>query len=104
MTEFWITFAVFGVVFLPLIIVTVTGCNEWGMKIGLTICLLALWSGLAFGIWAEADRNEQAWNGGCCPNCGTHWELAAVSESRYGHETKYYVCPDCHKEITIENS
>ena len=36
-----------------------------------------------------------AWNGGECPNCETRSELRAVSEDCL----KYYVCPDCGKEV-----
>ena len=46
-------------------------------------------------------RNTILWNDGICPNCKTNWELRSVCKDN-SYTKKYYVCPCCHREITIE--
>ena len=47
---------------------------------------------LTMGITTMQSKD---WNGGYCPNCGSHWELRAVTVR---HE-KIYICPQCYTEI-----
>lgn len=35
------------------------------------------------------------WNNGICPKCEVRYELRAAS-----HGMKYYVCPNCTKEVS----
>jgi hypothetical protein len=98
---FWITFGLFGFVCVPLILMFALGGADKPCKIGGSIVVIIFWLVISFGAWSDANNNAKNWNNGFC-ECGTHWELSAVSEYR-GSTTKYYTCPNCHKEIEIKN-
>ena len=95
---FWISFALYAIVFLPMICIILFYPTTWKTRfIGIAIVLI-LWIFIAFGVLADAKTDIKVWNNGYC-ECGTHWELRGASKSHYGYETKYYVCPNCHAEI-----
>ena len=98
---FWITFGLFGLTCVPLILVLAIEETNKFYKIGGSVIIVILWLLVSFGAWSQGNNNAKNWNNGFC-ECGTHWELNAVSEYR-GSTTKYYTCPNCHKEIEIKN-
>ena len=60
---------------------------------------------LAFGfcvtaiLFSQSYKSEEVWNGGHCPDCGTHWEFEGGAYYKYGNK-HYYSCPKCHSVIT----
>lgn len=98
MSNFWIAFGFLGIAFMPFIIMFLVGGVDWKHKIGGSIAILIFWVLVAGGFTLDGMGKRDAWNDGYC-DCGTHWELRAVSKSRTGVETKYYVCPNCYAEI-----
>ena len=67
-----------------------------GWKGALVALLIA--SAISGLITSDYEYKKAEWNGGMC-DCGTHWELRGAAKSRTGTETKYYACPNCHREI-----
>ena len=99
MLEFWIALAVFGILYIPFIIMfLVCGVDKKHKFIG-TLAVLIFWLVSAGGITLDGKSKQDTWNGGYC-ECGTHWELRGASKSRTGNTTKYYQCPNCYIEIT----
>ena len=98
--NFWITFAFFGLIAIPLIIVLLICGANLKYKLGGAFAVLVFWFILAGSLTLDASIKEERWNGGFC-ECGEHWTLAGGSKSRNGTETKYYRCDNCHNEITI---
>ena len=95
---FWLVFGLFGLLFVPIIIMFIAlGVDKKHKIVGALICF-AIWWIFSLGLFFDAKSDAQVWNGGYC-DCGTHWELRGASKDRYGHETKYYSCPNCHAEI-----
>ena len=45
-------------------------------------------------IFGTNTCSSGAWNYGECPNCDIRYELRGVSKG-----LKYYVCPECGKEV-----
>ena len=99
MTQFLICFGILGLFAVPFILVFAICGVDVAHKIGGSLVCLAFWILMATGLCIESATKEKAWNGGYC-ECGTHWELRGVSESRNGNTTKYYTCPNCYAEIT----
>ena len=99
--SFLAVFGCFGIICIPLIIIFTIGGTDKLHKIGGSVVIVIFWFLVAIGAWAQGNDNAKNWNNGFC-ECGTHWELSAVSEYR-GSTTKYYTCPNCHKEIEIKN-
>lgn len=98
--SFWVAFGLFGIMCIPLILMfIIVGANK-PIKIGGSVIIVIFWLLVSFGAWSDANNNAKNWNNGFC-ECGTRWELRAVSEYRYS-TTKYYCCPNCHKEIEIK--
>lgn len=97
--NFWIIFGLLGLIFIPVGSIFIIGGVDKAHKIGGTVVVIILWFLMSFGIWSQNAANTKTWNDGFC-ECGTHWELTAVSEYR-ASVTKYYTCPDCHSEIKI---
>ena len=50
-------------------------------------------------LFSESYKSEEVWNGGHCPDCGTHWEFEGSAYYKYGN-AYYYSCPKCHSVIT----
>lgn len=98
-TIFIITFAIFGIIFIPFILLFLIGGVDLKHKLGGAIAILIFWIATSVVVPLGAKNEEDAWNGGYC-ECGQHWELEAVTKSHNGHTTKYYVCPNCYVEIT----
>ena len=101
MSDFLICLIGFGVLAAPCIAIAISFGDTWkeklfGCAVTCVICLI-----LTIGCSFAEDANAEKWNGGFC-ECGTHWELRGASQYRSSH-TKYYVCPDCHAEIEINN-
>lgn len=93
-------FAFFGIMGVPLMLMfIICGANAKN-KIGGCIAVLVFWLMMSGGLYFQEKGNDERWNDGYC-SCGTHWELAGVSKSRHGDETKYYSCPNCYAEIEI---
>lgn len=66
-------------------------------KIDLVANVFILIIALAFLIFSRAVTNLRSrtdWNDGICSKCEIRYELRAAS---YG--LKYYVCPNCGKEV-----
>jgi hypothetical protein len=100
--NFIIIFAVVGLFAIPSIaLFLICGANK-SNKIWGTVTTVIFWMLLTVAIWGQNKTNTEVWNNGYC-DCGTHWELTAVTRSYRGSETKYYVCPDCHTEIEINH-
>ena len=99
MTVCLVAFGLLGLFFIPAILFFIVGGVDAAHKIGGSLVCLAFWIVMATGLCIESATSEKAWNGGYC-ECGTHWELRGVSESRNGNTTKYYTCPNCYAEIT----
>lgn len=100
MTQFLIVSGISGLVFVPCILMfLICGADKKHKIIGAIVCA-SFWLLISGSIYFEAKTNAKAWNNGYC-DCGTHWELVAVSK---GHNTssvtKYYLCPNCYAEIT----
>ena len=74
--------------------------DDWKTKIlGTLVCML-----ISFAITGcaclNAYQKAQEWNGGFC-ECGGVWELRGVTKSHANSSvTRYYVCPECHTEIS----
>ena len=100
MFEFLIILGAFGLLSIPLIIMFLVCGADWKNKITGTLVVTFFWLLLSVGVWVDVKGDANRWNDGYC-DCGKHWELSAVSESRHGFKTKYYSCPNCHKEIEI---
>lgn len=71
-------------------------------KIGGFVACLCIGLVVGGAISLQTAQNKSAWNNGVC-DCGTKWELSAVSEGRHGTVTKYYTCDNCKTEIVIKN-
>lgn len=66
--------------------------------IGVNLIIAALLLVLMFFITVSANTcSESDWNNGICPKCNVRYELRGVSRG-YVKE-KYYVCPECGKEV-----
>lgn len=99
MSEFWIIFIAYGVLFIPVVFFFVScgatkEVKKWGAIVG-----IILWGFVALMCNLNVVNNRTIWNNGYC-ECGAHWELTAASKYR-GTETKYYTCPDCFNEIEL---
>ena len=97
--NFWIVFALFGILAIPFSILAIEFGEGWRGKLFGCAVILVIWLTLSVGCAFGRDINADKWNDGYC-QCGTHWELRGASQYRSSH-TKYYVCPDCHAEIEI---
>lgn len=93
-------FAVFGIMGVPFMLFCIACGNNAKERIGPCLIVLAFWLMMSGGLYFQEQGNDKRWNDGFC-SCGTHWELAGVSKSRHGAETKYYSCPNCYTEIEI---
>lgn len=98
--NFWIIFAVVGLIAVPMVILFACVGVDAEHKIGGVVAVIVFWFVLAGGIYFQNKDNSEKWNNGFC-ECGQHWELRAVTRTRNGTERKYYVCPDCYIEIEI---
>lgn len=98
--EFWLIFAFFGLIAVPLIIMFLICGVDFKHKLGGALGVLVFWVLLSAGLAFDSKRDAELWNGGYC-ECGEHWTLAGASKSRNGTETKYYRCDNCHNEIQI---
>ena len=93
-----IAFGILGIIFGMIAVMFLVCGADWKHKIiGALVCI-GFWLLMSGGIYLDASLDADAWNGGYC-ECGAHWELKGVSESRNGNTTKYYACPDCYAEI-----
>lgn len=99
-TEFWITFACFGIVGIPFMLFFISCGANAKNKIGGCIIVLVFWLMMSGSLYSQEKGNDERWNDGYC-TCGTHWDLSGASKSRHETETKYYSCPNCHAEIEI---
>lgn len=99
MNDFWIVFALYGILAIPCIVLAISFNDEWKERLFGCAVILVIWLTLSVGCSFAEDVNAEKWNDGYC-QCGTHWELRGASQYRSSH-TKYYVCPDCHAEIEI---
>ena len=50
-------------------------------------------------LFSESYKSGEVWNGGHCPDCGTHWEFEGSAYYKCGN-VYYYSCPKCHSVIT----
>lgn len=98
---FIVTFALSGIIWLPLILMFAIGGTDTKNRIVGSLICLCFWLLMAGGTFLEAKGNRERWNDGYC-TCGAHWELAAVTKPHNGSITKYYVCPNCYAEIQIK--
>lgn len=98
--SFWIMFAVFGLIWIPCILLFALGGADAKHKITGSLICLGFWFLMSVGLWGQEMGNQERWNDGYCV-CGQHWELKGVDKNRHGSETKYYSCPDCYREIEI---
>ena len=93
-----IAFGVLGIIFGMIAVMFLVCGADWKHKIiGALVCI-GFWLLMSGGIYFDASLDADVWNDGYC-ECGAHWELRGVSESRNGNTTKYYACPDCYAEI-----
>lgn len=100
MIPFWIIFAACGIIGIPCVLLFASGGATAKRKVFGSLAGVVMWFMLAGGMYFQEVGNTERWNEGQC-ECGTHWELSAVTRSRTGTETKYYTCPSCHNEIKI---
>lgn len=93
-----IAFGILGLIFgMIAVMFLVCGADRKHKIIGALVCI-GFWLLMSGGIYLDASLDADVWNDGYC-ECGAHWELRGVSESRNGNTTKYYACPDCYAEI-----
>ena len=93
-----IAFGVLGLIFGMIAVMFLVCGADWKHKIiGALVCI-GFWLLMSGGIYLDASLDADVWNDGYC-ECGAHWELRGVSESRNGTTTKYYACPNCYAEI-----
>ena len=97
MEGFPIVFGLFAIPAILLVIICGTTAQE---KLKCSVIIFMFWLGVSCACWAQTTGNAEKWNGGYC-DCGTHWELAAVSRIRMT-TIKYYTCPECFNEIEIK--
>ena len=100
--DYWIIFAVFGLVAIPCIVVAISCGDTIKGKIKGAIICLVFWVLVSTVIYGQSVSNAKKWNNGFC-ECGTHWELKSVTKIKNGSETKYYSCPKCYEEIEINH-
>lgn len=93
-----VTFSIFGVLFGLISIMFISCGADKRQKIKCVLFCIALWLVFSSLMCLDAYIDFKAWNDGKC-DCGGKWELTAVSESRTGTKTKYYVCEKCGHEI-----
>lgn len=97
---FWIIFGIFGFCAIPCIVMfLVCGATKKIKANGAAVCVF-FWLLASILLWSQEVGNQERWNNGFC-ECGEHWVLSAVSETRNGAKTKYYSCPACYAEIEI---
>jgi hypothetical protein len=100
MTQFLIGFGALGLAFVPCILIFLAGGADKKHRIVGAIVCFCIWLIASGAVYFKAETNAKAWNDGYC-DCGTHWELVAVSKSHgTGSTIKYYFCPNCYAEIT----
>ena len=46
--------------------------------------------------------SQKVWNGGYCPDCGTHWEFKSSVHYKNGGDDYYYSCPNCYTVIITD--
>ena len=97
---FWTMFGLFGLVFVPCVLLFALGGVDAKHKIMGSLVCICFWFMFAGGIYFQEVCNAEKWNGGYC-ECGQHWELNGVTKTKNGNETKYYSCPECYTEIEI---
>lgn len=100
MTNFWIVFGISGLIWIPCILFFTLCVKDVKNKIIGSIVSLCLWFFMAGGVYFQNIGNQEKWNNGYC-ECGAHWEFKAVTKGRSGCKTKYYACPECYTEITL---
>ena len=101
MNNFLLCLIGFGLLAIPCLILAIEFGEDWRGRLFSCAVICVIWLTFAVGCSFAQDINAEKWNGGYC-KCGTHWELRGASQYRTSH-TKYYVCPDCHAEIEINN-
>ena len=93
-----IALSIFGVLFGAVAVaICFTDVDTKCKVVGILVCIF-LWLFVSGCLILDVYMDRQNWNDGTC-ECGGEWELAAVSESRFGTKTKYYVCNECGHEI-----
>lgn len=92
MLGFWIFFGIVCIMTVPFGYLA----NKW-TGVFITLIIAFVISGL-FALDSEAKRQE--WNNGICNQCGqAEYKFSGAAKSRSGHETLYYVCPNCDNLI-----
>ena len=54
------------------------------------------------GFFYEFYLSQKVWNGGYCPDCGTHWEFKSSVHYKNGGDDYYYSCPNCYTVIITD--
>lgn len=100
MSDFWFCFGIFGVLFVPLILMfLICGCT-WRNKIGGAIVCLLFWFAISGAMYAENKWDNEAWNNGICPVCEGEYRFSGASQYRTSH-CYYYTCDNCGHTIEI---
>ena len=97
---FWTMFGLFGVIFVPCVLLFALGGADVKHRIVGSLVCICFWFLFSGGLYFQEVGNEERWNDGYC-ECGQHWELKGATKTKNGSETKYYACPECYTEIKI---
>ena len=100
MSDFWFCFVIFGVLFVPLILMfLICGCT-WSNKIGGAIVCLLFWFAISGAMYTENKWDNEAWNNGICPVCEGEYRFSGASKYRTSNYY-YYTCDNCGHTIEI---
>lgn len=63
------------------------------------ILATAFFAGIFGGcLFIDTTRDDNNWNDGYCPDCGTHWVFKGGTRYKFSTEY-YYECENCHTVI-----
>ncbi len=82
MSEFLVFFMVFGLLFIPVMIILVVNSKTRKDKIDYVIMILVAWLVISTA-------------------CGGSLKVKTMLHNRSKTETEHHICPTCHKEIEI---
>ena len=104
MTEFITMAVLFGVVvggFFGLMFTV--NSKGWKKVCGLLITMVITGCVISGMFCAERAGDEQAWNNGTCPNCGTEWHFSSADHIRNGGTLYYWTCDNCGRVIELHS-
>ena len=100
MSDFWFCFGIFGVLFVPLILMFLMWCGAGSNNSGGAIICLMFWFAMSGSMYTENKWDNEAWNNGISPVCEGEYRFSGASQYRTSHRY-YYTCDNCGHTIEI---